>query len=373
MIHPLTSIARRLLPGLALLGVVLGGCCEAGRTTVKVRQHQQERTVERVEAIGEADAPKVDPVVADVNGLLIHLSQVERELSRARRLREQIGHPPSQSWLRSKRRRILHNLIDRQLLRKGLKDADIAITEAQIDARLDQRIQKTFLTRNGLERYLQKIGMDEAEYRQVLLDELAVEVLWGTEGSLNVTEDEARQHYKTRRESFKARSRARLAVIVLKIRPGMDARAMRDLETRAIQLSEQARRGADFAQLAREQSQGPTAASGGDLGWVYATNLDERIAMEAFKLPIGSVSAPIRTRLGYQIIKIHDRRPEGYRGYDEVHQSIHKQLLNRKRRKARQDLLLELKRQTPIRLYEDRLAPQKTRKLPAKKLKINSY
>ena len=67
--------------------------------------------------------------------------------------------------------------------------------------------------------------------------------------------------------------------------------------------------GADFAQLARTQSEDPSAReNAGKLGYFTAMQMVYPFESAAYKTPVGQVSAPIRTRFGYHVIKVNDKR-----------------------------------------------------------------
>lgn len=70
----------------------------------------------------------------------------------------------------------------------------------------------------------------------------------------------------------------------------------------------QLRNGAAFPAIARQFSQSATAAVGGDLGWVLAGQLPPEIAAELVNMKPGTISEPIRTLEGYQILHLVDRR-----------------------------------------------------------------
>ncbi|SFQ20112.1 peptidylprolyl isomerase [Hymenobacter arizonensis] len=67
--------------------------------------------------------------------------------------------------------------------------------------------------------------------------------------------------------------------------------------------------GADFAQVASTQSEDPSAReNAGKLGYFTAMQMVYPFESAAYKTPVGQVSAPIRTRFGYHIIKVNDKR-----------------------------------------------------------------
>lgn len=86
------------------------------------------------------------------------------------------------------------------------------------------------------------------------------------------------------------------------IRSGSDADAARE---RAQELLGQLRDGADFAQLARQNSQDPgSAVRGGDLGWFTRDRMVEPFSEAAFDASVGEVVGPVETQFGYHIIKV---------------------------------------------------------------------
>lgn len=74
-------------------------------------------------------------------------------------------------------------------------------------------------------------------------------------------------------------------------------------------LRQQAVAGTDFGQLARANSEDPSAReNGGKLGYFTAMQMVYPFESAAYKTPVGQISAPIRTRFGYHVIRVNDRR-----------------------------------------------------------------
>ncbi|HKJ67067.1 MAG TPA: peptidyl-prolyl cis-trans isomerase, partial [bacterium] len=84
-----------------------------------------------------------------------------------------------------------------------------------------------------------------------------------------------------------------------------DSAAARDLATEALQ---RARSGEDFAELAREYSDGPSASEGGDLGWFGRGQMVPAFEEAAFDTPTGEVAGPVLSQFGYHVIHVRNRR-----------------------------------------------------------------
>jgi peptidyl-prolyl cis-trans isomerase C len=90
------------------------------------------------------------------------------------------------------------------------------------------------------------------------------------------------------------------------------------------------RKGEDFAKLAREYSMDGSASAGGDVGLVPRGTLAPEYEEAAFALPVGGVSDVVRTKFGYHIIKVTEKRKEGIAQLEEVRTSLGEFLKNQR-------------------------------------------
>jgi peptidyl-prolyl cis-trans isomerase C len=82
-----------------------------------------------------------------------------------------------------------------------------------------------------------------------------------------------------------------------------------DGEEKALQILKKLKNGEEFSKLASEYSTGPSAASGGDLGWFGKRQMVPEFSKAAFALKPGDiVTQPIKTQFGWHIIMVEDRR-----------------------------------------------------------------
>ena len=91
-----------------------------------------------------------------------------------------------------------------------------------------------------------------------------------------------------------------------------------ETEAEGVEIIQELDDGADFAELARERSTGPTGPRGGDLGYFTADAMVEPFATAAFSLEIGAVGPdPVQTQFGWHIIKVFDKRRQPPAGFEE--------------------------------------------------------
>ncbi|SBW05594.1 putative peptidyl-prolyl isomerase (PpiC-like) [uncultured Alphaproteobacteria bacterium] len=97
-------------------------------------------------------------------------------------------------------------------------------------------------------------------------------------------------------------------------------------EKEAKAVIDQLGKGADFAAVAKEKSTGPSAGSGGDLGYFKATDMVKPFADAAFAMKPGEVSKePVKTQFGWHVIKVEDRRTAPVPTLEEIKPQLREQ------------------------------------------------
>jgi len=144
---------------------------------------------------------------------------------------------------------------------------------------------------------------------------------------MNPTDADLRKIYEQRHEEFKAPAGAHILHILLKVDPGAPPAADADAKAKAENIVKQLRAGANFGKLAQTNSGDPSSAGkGGDMGWVDKGTTVPEFDTAAFTMPLNTISDPIRSKdFGYHIIKILERRAEGYRPFEEVRDRLRAQ------------------------------------------------
>jgi peptidyl-prolyl cis-trans isomerase C len=112
---------------------------------------------------------------------------------------------------------------------------------------------------------------------------------------------------------------------VAKLKPEPEVRARHILvktEQEAKDLIAQLKGGADFNELAKKSSDGPSSNAGGDLGYFSRGQMVKSFEDAAFALEPGAISAPIQSDYGWHVIKVEDKRSRPVPSFDEVKDQI---------------------------------------------------
>lgn len=90
---------------------------------------------------------------------------------------------------------------------------------------------------------------------------------------------------------------------------------------------------ANFAEVAKKESDDEYAKKGGEVGWVDRGTLEAGLETVIDKLEPNQVSAPVETSFGFYVVKVSDKRAEKTRSFEEVKPRIVEQLLLEKKKK----------------------------------------
>lgn len=125
----------------------------------------------------------------------------------------------------------------------------------------------------------------------------------------------ARDYYRSNPDKFKRPARAHAAHVLVDATKRSDAEALE----RANQVRDKLVAGGDFSALAQEYSDDPSAQRNkGDLGFFTAGRMVKEFETAAFTMKVGEISAPVKTRFGYHVIKLLEREEERMRSFEEV-------------------------------------------------------
>ena len=209
---------------------------------------------------------------------------------------------------------------------------------------LDQMISEKLLIQEAINIGLEKDN-DVLEQIQKMTEQILVQVLIEREilDKIEVNDEEASEYYEQNKDSFTEKEQVHLYNILL------------ETEEEAQNILEQLTAGADFSEIAIEKSTGPSAAQGGDLGYVSTGTIIPEIEEVVFALEVEELSEIVKTDFGFHILKINEKKPETVKTLEEVKEEILQTLLPDKQKEAFENLLEELRGKVEIEINEEAL------------------
>jgi peptidyl-prolyl cis-trans isomerase SurA len=264
-------------------------------------------------------------VVAVVNDDVITLYELNEKI------KEMTGIEPEDLRSRDEikfleaRRKVLELLIDSKIAQEKIKELEIEVTPAQVDAAIERIKQDNRWTQEDLLARLRKQGTTYENYHDTIKEELERIRLINFEvkSKIVIREEEVRQYYERHMEQFSSEGEVHLAGIFLMRKDPEDERELHELSQKGGDILARLKEGEDFGELAKEFSQGPGADEGGDLGLFKTDQLDPQLKKIVEDIPEGEVSNLIIAANGIQIIKLIKNQKKEVKPFDEVKDAVY--------------------------------------------------
>ncbi len=150
----------------------------------------------------------------------------------------------------------------------------------------------------------EELGMDTSSSFKKELDGYRKQLAQPYLTEKGVTEQLCREAYERMKEEVNA------SHILIEVGPDAEPKDTLAAYTKLADLRQKIQSGQDFGKLASEFSQDPSAKTNkGNLGYFTALQMVYPFEDAAYKTKIGETSNPVRTRFGYHILKVHNKRP----------------------------------------------------------------
>ena len=207
-------------------------------------------------------------------------------------------------------REVLEQFITEKLLEAEARESGIKVTDEDVTQYIAEIKKRNRLSDDELKTALSREGQTIESYRASVKSELEKSEIVNRQvrNKVNITNDDVERYYKLNSNKFRSEDRVRLRHILLAVPQTASPDEVQAVNDQIMDLYKRIVAGADFAELAREFSQGAGQADGGDIGWVSRGTLMGGIEQVAFeKLSVGQVSTPFRTTMGFHIVKLEAR------------------------------------------------------------------
>ena len=292
-------------------------------------------------------ADTVNRIAAVVNGDVIMEGDVTSSLNAL--LNEQHAAPSAPDAAQM-RRAVLRRMIEQRLLVQEAARAGIKTDAEELSGRFEG-IREHFDSEAAFRQWLADADLSEEGLREKIRDEYLVQRLVDAKirSTITVSPLEVANELAAHPELAKAGDRVRLSHILVRVgetRSEPKARELIDQITRHL------REGGDFAALAKRYSEDPHREEGGMMGWVAQGELLPELDEALARLAVGALSDPVRTRLGFHLVRVEERRAVSALSMMEANRAVFQRLSERKFDAAFKRWLSELTRRAYIEISE---------------------
>ncbi len=256
---------------------------------------------------------------------------------------------------------IMPQLVEIEIAKAYAEEHDITVSDAEVDrelARIKEQVGQQaraagqdLSNQEAYEQALEQNNITEDELREDIRENLPLlEVQERVAGDTQPSEEEVQKYYDENKAAQFTNPAQRCMRHIL---------FNKDQKEKAEEVKQQLENGANFAELAKENSQDPgSAEQGGDLGCLGKGETVPEFEKAAFGAETGEIVGPVETEFGYHLIEVTDVRPEETRPLEEVEPQITEQLAATKRDEEFQAWIEEQKKQRDVKYLKGYEPPE---------------
>jgi len=305
---------------------------------------------------GRAAERLLNRVVAIVNDDIVLLDEVEEAAGPLiARLPASLSDEEHARRERVLRLEVLDTLVADRLLDQQVKVLKIEVTKREVDKLVADLRQRNGLTLEQFEQVVSGQGMSMTEYRKGLRKQLLKMKIINLKvrSKVKVSEQDVKNVYRRQRDAADSDMQVRVRHILFLVPEGASAAEATTARRKAEAARRRAAGGEDFAGLARELSEGPSAKEGGDLGFFREGDMVRAFEKAAFALEPGELSAPVRTPFGWHVIQLVERRTGKVDDLKQIEEQLRERIYQEEVEVAFRRYIEELKREAYIELRLD--------------------
>ncbi len=312
----------------SLAAVLITGCQEDAQpdaadasTPVAVAPDATDAAPAAADAVAAAPAAaEPSTLIATINGRKLTEGDVQRQLDLfVRQMSKNVPASQIQAALPRVRARIITELIDREILLDAVEKENIDLSQEEYDSTI-QELTAELPPDITLQGFMAETGLTDDDLRaQMRIRKL---ILAKAETAGKPTDEEVRAFYDEHKDAMATEASVTASHILIQRSPDDDAAALEAKKAKLADLRQQILDGADFAELARENSDCPSKADGGNLGRFGRGQMVAPFEDACFAQPVGEVGDIVETTFGYHLILVTDREDARNLEFDEVKDRI---------------------------------------------------
>ncbi|MFZ0909935.1 MAG: peptidylprolyl isomerase [Candidatus Acidiferrales bacterium] len=306
-----------------------------------------------VDMKGSGNGRVVEEIVARVNNEIISYSEYQKSETELHEEVKQDCQGCAQDRLNAmyeeRQKNLLRDQIDQSLLEQRAKDLGISV-ENDVIKRLDQvRQQNNFPSMEALQAAVEGQGMSWEDYKANFRNQLLTqEVIRREVGSrVDIGRDDVKKYYEDHKQDFVRPEQVVLADIFLSTE-GKTPEQVAVIQKKANDLLARLKKGDDFSELAKRNSEGPTAKDGGELGAFERGQLSKQLEDTVFALNKNQLTDVVQTKTGFEILKVIEHFEAGLQPVEKVGPEIENRIYAQRMQPILRNYLGELREESYV-------------------------
>lgn len=278
----------------------------------------------------------VDRIAAVIENTIVTQRELETKARVALATLEDYSDPKERE---RRRQQILHQTLD-EIIAERLTDTELnklrermgAVADAEVEHAFEETAKMNSMTKDQLTAALYNQGQTVSEFKNALRRQMERTryLQMRTQNKTGFSEKDIAQRCAELRQSMMTDVQIRARHVLVKVTAEAPVAEVEKAKAKIDAIYEKLKAGADFEKTATSDSE-DQGSPGGDLGYFRRGEMMPAIEQVAFSQKIGDLSKPVRTRVGFHVVRVEDKRVSKGDGCDDeaTKQKIQGELYNR--------------------------------------------
>jgi len=306
---------------------------------------------------------EIPKLVARVNGVDIESKYIQFRLSQ---IIKKINRPLTIKEKTSIVKDLIEKEIVRELINQQGKKEKLVLDNKMIETELES-LRSAYSSGDEFNNALKTRNINLEDIKKSMQIDLNARQLLNAQikGKVNISNEDVKKYYEENKSKFQRPEAYHARHILAAYFPpeALRNQTIKELkknkeffarmaEEKIDKVIEELKKGADFKELAKNQSDDESSReTGGDLDYIYKGIFDESFDEAAEKLNPGEISEKIKTKFGFHVIQLIEKKPPELATFDEMKPGIQKHLFLEEAKKQVASYIEELKQTASIETF----------------------
>ena len=346
-----------------LIMLALGGCGSKEEKSGSEKAELQKPEVQQSEHSSSESmaSSSITPsagsgIVIDVDGTKLTKEQLESEVKKKMSIiKKQVPADRQQQIKENVRKQVINDFTVRTLLANEVNRLNLSVSDSEVTEAVD-RLKSSLPKDMTIDDLMKKNKITKEKMQEEIRFGIKINklVLSQKSGKTKPTEKEINKFYQKNKEKFQMPESVHVRHILVAKAAGDDDKVKTEKKTKAEDLRKQLVAGADFADIAKKNSDCPSKQTGGDLGVFTRGEMVKQFEDAAFSQEVNAIGPVVETEFGYHVIQVLERHgPKTLTLDEKMKGNISAFLEQQKQQEAFDAMLKKLRSKANIVVYQN--------------------
>ncbi len=293
----------------------------------------------------------VDKIAATVNGKVIPFSKIQKDVEQY--MQFMMSGKRDAKSAKDIQYEMLEKHISETLMQEQITANNIEISDLDVMQAIKDIQKRNEMTAEQFEQAILQQGMNLDQYKKIVREQLLkLRVIdLKVKSKINVSDNQVMSEYRKYQKDRENRYSVRAQHILIKVPIDADNTIIQEKLAFANSIIQQLHQGKTFTEMAEQYSEDPNGESGGDLGEFSTGDLFPEFDSVLSRLKVNEISNPIRTAVGFHIVKINAKTNEPAVPFEQMKLMLYQKLYEQMVESEMNGWLEKLKQKSNIKRF----------------------